>query len=258
MPDTAALQAALAEALAAADVEHADVSVLAGAPERARRRLRFYRGNVQANARKALHNAFPVCAQIVGNDFFEGLANAYAAATPSRNGDLNEYGDGFAPFIAGFAPAASVPYLAAVAELEWRVHRAHYAADGPSLDLRALAAIAPERFSALRVGLHPACALYESPWPVVRIWAVHQPGHAGDFDVDLDAGPERALVHRPRYRVDVAALEAGAFAFLGACADGASLGDATSAALAAQPQFTLDAHLAGWVRDRVVIDLREV
>src|SRR5438105_1677644 len=151
MRDTAALQAAMAAALCATDVATAEVSVFEGEAARVRRRLGFYRGNVQANAARALRNAYPVCAALVGAQFFEALAHAFAAERPSQCGDLNDYGAEFGGFIAAFPPAAPLPYLADVAALEWQVHRSHYAADSAPLDLRELADIDPQRFAGLRV-----------------------------------------------------------------------------------------------------------
>ena len=256
MPDTTALQAAFAAALGARDAAAADVSMLKGPAARVRRRLGLYRGNVQAGMHKALRNAYPVCERLVGESFFEGMAYTYAAANPSARGDLNAYGDALPAFIRGFPPAASLPYLADVATVEWHVHRAHYAADRPPLDLRELSRIAPERFDELRVELHPACALVLTATPAIGIWLAHQPGSDGHFAVDLDAGVERGLVHRPAWRVEVAALDAPSHAFLVACEAGATLGVALQAAQAHDAAFPLDAHLARWVRERVVTGLR--
>ena len=254
MADLAMLERVFAAALTTRSLDDADVSMLVGPAERTRRRLGLYRGNVQVNARKALGNAYPICAKLVGEEFFAGLAFEYAACAPSASGDLNEYGVGFAAFLEGFAPVAQVPYLPDVARLEWRVHRAHYAADAPSLDITRLASVSPDRYDALTVTLHPACALIESSWPLARLWVVHQPGFDGAFDVDFETGPERVLVYRPAFRVQVAPQDAGGFAFLGAAQVGASLGTASARALEADPNFTLDTRLQQWVGDRVIVD----
>jgi hypothetical protein len=256
MPDFASLQAAFAAALTARDAAVADVRVLRGPAARVRRRLGFYRGNVQAGAYKALRNAYPVCERLVGESFFEGMVYAHAAAHPSVSGDLNAYGAELGAFIRSFAPAASLPYLADVASLEWQVHRAHYAADRPPLDLRELSRLAPERFGDLRAVLHPACAPVLTATPATSIWLAHQPGSDGHFAVDVDAGPERALVHRPAWRVEVARLAPAPHAFLVACEAGATLIVALQQAQAHDATFGLDAHLAGWVRDRVIVELR--
>ena len=255
MADLAALERAFAAALTTRSVDDADLAVFAGSTTRARRRLSLYRGNVQVNVRKALANAYPICAKLVGDEFFDGLALEYAAREPSTSGDLNEYGAGFATFLDGFAPVAQVPYLPDVARLEWRVHRAHYAADAPRLDIARLATVPANRFDALTVALHPACALVESRWPLARLWDVHQPGFDGAFDVDFEGGPDRVLVCRPAFRVQVASLDAGSFAFLAAAQADVSLGTAFSRAKEADPNFTLDARLRQWVGDRVIVGL---
>jgi hypothetical protein len=255
MADLAALERAFAAALTTRSVDDADVSVFAGPAARVRRRLSYYRGNVQVNARKALGNAYPICVKLVGDEFFDGLAFEYAARKPSGSGDLNEYGAGFSTFLDGFAPIAQVPYLPDLARLEWRAHRAHYAADAPPLDIARLASMPADLFDALTVALHPACALMESRWPLARLWDVHQPGFDGEFNVDFDAGPDRVLVYRPLFRVEVVGLDAGSFAFLGAAQSGASVGAAFARAREADPNFTLDARLRQWVGDRVIVGL---
>jgi hypothetical protein len=256
MPDTAALQAAFAAALTARDAAAAEVGMLQGSAARVRRRMGLYRGNVQAGAHRALRNAYPVCERLVGESFFEGMAHAHAATHPAASGDLNAYGDAFSAFVRDFAPASSLPYLPDVAALEWRVHRAHYAADHPPLDLRELSRLVPERFGELRVTLHPACALVLTATPAASIWLAHQPGSDGRFAVDVDAGPERALVHRPAWRVEVAVLGAAPHAFLVACEAGATLTVAVQEARAHDEAFALETFLAAWVRERVVTEVR--
>ena len=255
MPDLAGLQRALAAALTTRSVDGADVAAFAGAPARIRARLSLHRGNVQANARKALANAYPVCAKLVGDDFFAGLAFEFAARTPSASGDLNEYGATFAEFLAGFAPVVEqVPYLPDVARLEWLAQRAHYAKDCAAFAIARLAAVPEDRFGDLRVTLHPACALLESRWPLAQLWRIHQPGYAGAMAVAFDTGPERVLVYRPEFRVCVLALDPAEHAFLAAAHDGLRLDEAFARAATAEPDFVLDTCLTRWVADRIIID----
>lgn len=256
MPDLAGLQHAFAAALTARSLAGASMAAFAGAPERVRARLALYRGNVQANARKALANAYPVCARLVGDDFFDGLAFEFAARTPSTSGDLNEYGVAFAEFLAGFAPVTEqVPYLPDVARLEWHAHRAHYAEDCAAFAVARLAAVPEDRFGRLCLKLHPACTLLESRWPLAQLWQVHQPDYAGAMTVIFDAAPERVLVYRPVFRVCVTALDAAEYAFLAAAQAGLRLVEAFARATAADPDFVLDSRLTRWVADRIVIDL---
>src|SRR5687767_15785454 len=165
--------------------------------------MAVYRGNVFGNWAQALSSAYPIMRKIVGEEFFRGLAREYAAAHPSASGDLNEYGAQLAPFVADFARTQDLPYLPDVARMEWLAHRAYYAADAAPFDVTGISHSNPQ---ALRPRLAPASALLASDWPLARIWVVHQDDYAGEVAVDLRSGPNRILVHRPRWRVQVRAL----------------------------------------------------
>ena len=92
---TAVGQAREHEAAADLDVAQAARAVVcfSGAREDAIDRLGIYRGNVVANAHKAIASAYPVVRKIVGEGFFEGLAREYLRPYPSTSGDLNAYGE---------------------------------------------------------------------------------------------------------------------------------------------------------------------
>jgi len=214
--------------------------------------LAAYRANVEGNLAGALASAYPVVRKIVGEGFFAQLCRAYGVRCPSASGDLNRYGERFALFLAGHEEVADLPYLPDVARMEWLAHLAYYAQDAHEFDPRALAAVPAERYAMLRPRLAPACALLSSPWPLGRIWAVHQDDYRGAFDVDLRAGPDRILVHRPRWRASVSSLGAGDFHLLEAVARGAQLGTALEAALAAEPAFDPPAALMRWIHARVI------
>jgi hypothetical protein len=248
------LQQTFAAALTdAAQAPRAARLLIRGAPAGAVERIAIYRGNVIANARKALASAYPVTVKIVGDEFFDGLAREYLRRHPSVSGDLNSFGAEFARFVAAFPHTQDLPYLPDVARLEWLAHRAHYAADAPPFDATRLASIAESAWGELRPVLAPACALLESQWPLARIWEVHQDDYSGEFAVDLDAGPDRVLIQRPRFRVQVASVSTGAYCFLQHAADGATIALALAAALDAESGFDFPAALAAWAAAGVIV-----
>jgi len=199
--------------------------------------MAVYRGNAFGNWHGALAGAYPVARRIVGEAFFEAMARDYARACPSRGGDLNEYGAALAQFLEGYSGTRDLPYLPDVARLEWLAHRAYFAADPARFDLS----------RPTQVRLAPACGLLASDWPVASIWVAHQAGGRPEL-VNLAAGPERALVHRPEWRVEVTALRPGDFRFLERLQAGAALGPALEAAAAEDPGFVPRVALATWVQ----------
>ena len=254
MSELAALQARFGTALDAPETRPATRDLFVGEPEQVGNRLGIYRGNAAANAAKAMEAAYPVVAKIVGAEFFLGLATQYRSRFPSRDGDLNEYGDYFAAFLADFAPAREMAYLPDVARLEWQVHRAHYAADRVSFDPARLASVPTEHQLQLRPRLHPACDVLHSAYPLARLWEVHQTAFSGDFEVDFSQGPSHVLVFRPRFKVVVACIEEAEAAFLEAALAGATLQTALTAAQARNASFDLGRRLGEWIESSVIVD----
>jgi len=200
------------------------------------RRFDVYRNNVLVSLTTALAEAFPVCCQLVGEAFFQAMAREYLRVDPPVSPVLSDYGDGFADFIASFPPATGLPYLPDVARLERQRIASFHAADAPLLAPEALQDLMadPERLAALRIALHPACAILRSRHAVVSLWAAHQ--HESEADrlaalaaLDL-ARAEDALLVRPLHEVGVLVLPAGAAEFLLALHEGHCLGAAATAA----------------------------
>ena len=251
MSDLLDCQRDLAAALSdARDSTHA-MRWLAGDAALAERRLAIYRANVEVAAIKALAAAYPVIRQVLGVSRFDDLARAYQRHAPSRSGDLHELGAAFADFVADDDGVRSLPYLPDLARLEWAAHRAYGAADAGALDADALARLPVHRQSMIRFRWATGTALIASPFPIVRIWRIHQAGFDGEFGVDWSAG-ELALVAREDLRVAVHAVSAGAAAFVAASLGGASFGTAAERALADEPGLDLSRLLAPLVARHVI------
>ena len=249
------LQGRFAEALTEVARAGELTALFRGPPERSLARLAIYRGNVHGNYAKALACAYPIVRKIVGDEFFDAMARAHARAQPSRNSDLNRYGERLPEFLGDFSPVADLPYLPDVARMEWLAHRAHFAAEPVAFELATIADLPRERRATLCPRLAPACALLASAWPLGRIWTIHQDDYEDAFEVDLDAGPDRILVHRPRWRAQVTSLAPGDFHFLEAALRGETLGAALEAAAAADPKFDPSIALARWINAQVIARL---
>lgn len=191
------------------------------------RRFAVYRNNVHVGLVEALLKRYPVVARLVGEEFFRGMARVYVGAHKPASPLLIHYGADFPAFIAGFAPAAGIGYLADVARLESAWLEAYHAADATPLAIAALLALPPERLPELRLRPHPASRLVVSRFPVGSIWSAHrsepvQPvGHAR---------PETVLLVRPTADVGVTVLPSGDTDFITALLAGKSVAEAAELA----------------------------
>lgn len=217
------------------------------------RRFGVYRNNVYASLIDVLAGRFPMTARLVGEEFFRAMARAYIEKAPPRSAVLLRYGEGLAGFIAYFTPAASVPYLADVARLEWAWHTAYHAADAIPLSLAALKDAAADA-GAATFTLHPSLRVVRSSYPVVTIWQLAARG-GEDEPARLPADGEDALVVRPRLEVEVRRLPKGGAAFACALQDGATLQEAAVIAMQDAPTFDLEANLAGLMASGAIVGL---
>jgi hypothetical protein len=241
---TAAFEASFAGALldAAAPVPEA---VFAPERQTAARRFAVHRNNVVGGLVTALRSRFPATEKIVGDEFFAAMARAFVVQKPPRTPLLTRYGDDFPSFIAAFAPARDLPYLADVAELEAARTRAYHAADIVPVDARTFAALDPNTVGGLRIALHPSAEIVRSAHPIVTIRAMNS-GERPLAAIE-DWRGEDALVVRPHLDVHVQLLPPGGAAFLLTLAAGETLAAAAETALADSAAFELAGNLAGLI-----------
>jgi hypothetical protein len=203
------------------------------------RRFAVHRNNVVASLVDALADTFPVVQRLVGREFFRAMAALFVRRHPPDSPLLHRYGGGLPDFIAAFAAARALPYLADVARLEFaRVQACHAADAAPLAPAATTSALScGERAGELRLRLHPSLRCLASPFAIVSLWAAHQQeDEPGAIDVSQ---AECAIVVRPAFEVLVLRCDAATAAFL---AVEGGLGERAAAA-AAVPGFDLGATL---------------
>jgi hypothetical protein len=172
-------------------------------------RLCIYRNTYVGTLIGALRQTYPAVERLVGGDFFEGSTAAFIDRHPPRTSYLNEYGAEFGAFLAGFPPAATLPYLADVARLEWAVSHATCAPDAPMLDLASLAEHDEAEHGRLSFVTHPSVTVLEIHHPADLIWrAVLDRDDEALAALDLEIKPLWLLVHRGAEGVVVRRLSA--------------------------------------------------
>jgi hypothetical protein len=175
-----------------------------GVTPETRDRVDIHRNNARLNRIAALHDAFAHVVQLVGLAYFRALARAYVDLTPAKSANLHDDGGTFPAFIHGFPPAADLPYLADVAEVDWLLYRAYFAADSAAAERATLAALGPERFAAASLRFVPSMGLGRSAlWPIADIIQMH----AGGEPAHLGTGGQSVLIWREVHSVRWQALK---------------------------------------------------
>lgn len=212
--------------------DDASVNIAAYADPTWARGQKVYQSNGHALACHALRAAYPVLAQLLGDESFGALARAFWHAQPPVRGDAAQWGGKLPGWVRASDQLSTEPYLADVAALEWALHSAASAADGLT-DASSFGLLSEHDPADLLLVLSPGCTTLCSAWPVVSIVNAHlhqAPALAQVGQRLRDGVSEDALVWRSGLRPMVREAQPGEVAFLDALLAGQTLAGALDGA----------------------------
>jgi hypothetical protein len=217
------------------------------------RRFAVHRNNVVVSLIDALADTYPVTRQLVGDDFFRGMARIYARGNPPVSPVLANYGAGLAEFITAFPSAATVPYLADIARLEWMYVAAFHAADVDPVATTEIAALLEdtEGLPQAWFELHPSVTVMASTYAVASLWGAHQDLLALS-GVILETA-ESVLVQRIGLAVEVQCIGRGSMEFISRVQQGEGMAAAAGAALGIDSSFDLADCLGLLIRSGAIV-----
>jgi hypothetical protein len=218
--------------------------------------LAVHRNTIINALLNALAASYPTIEQLVDRDWFRACANAYVRAHLPRSPVLALYGETFPEFLAQFAPAAQLPYLADVARIERLWSEAHTSPDTDCLPADALNRLSPEELFEQRLALHPATRFGCFQNSAVTIWQHHRTAPSGG-ELQLDGTAEWAVITRPNGAVECHRLDLPDFVFLERIAAGATLGEAATSALEIHNSADVSACLARLIAAGAFATLQE-
>jgi Putative DNA-binding domain len=215
------------------------------------RGLAAYRANAHASAERALQSAYPVIAQLVGEESFHSLARDFWQHHLPRSGDLAQWGSELPAFLAASEQLADTPYLSDVAQIEWALHCCAGAADGAqdTSSFAALAQHAPETLSFL---IAPGTEVLPSIYVAAAVVLAHQgQGSMAQAAALWHAGvAQTALVWRQGFAPRLRLLPAVEIAFTTAVCTGQNLAKALDLA---HQDFDFSAWLTAQVQSGLVL-----
>jgi hypothetical protein len=202
-------------------------AVIAGGRLAPLQRLAVHANHYRLTLLEALASTFSATRGLVGPQAFAFAARRFACERPPRDPRLWTYGAGFSGFLATLPEARELPWLPAVARLEWAMNLAFHAPDAPALDPAELAALPPAELGGARLVLHPSCGLVASRHSVLALWRAARGESA---EVDPAAGGDLVLVFRLDGEAALRPLAPPEFRWLAALRAGRSAARALRAA----------------------------
>lgn len=210
--------------------------------------LAVYRNTIAKGCVDALAANFPTVASLVGDDWFRAAAALFAREHPPTGAALLAYGEAFPDWLERFPPADDLPYLPAMAQLDRIWTTALFADEAEPLAAEAFA-LDPEALAAARPRLHPSLAFAWFDTGLPGLWLAAREPDPGEME--LTDAPQGVLIVRPHDAVHSRLLDLAGFGFLAAARDGATLGEAITAAGEADPAADLATLFAALIADGV-------
>lgn len=226
------------------------VAAIAGNGLQPDARLHIYRHGCEAIHDAALRTTYPAVLALVGADFFGQVARGYRRAHPSRSGNLQAFGAGFAQYLGSVPEARTLAYLPDVARLEWLRQESALAADAGPMTPESFARQCAGISASLHISLHPSVRLLASRYAVLTIWRYALRPTTERLTL-ADAG-ESVVLWREDGEVAMAALDGASFACIAALVRGNTLDAARAAAMVLDAGFDLSACLGSLFRHGLI------
>ena len=139
---------------------------------------------------------FPVTRRVAGDESFDAMARRFIAIERSRPAPRFPNWEAFPSFLRSQGKAASIEYVADIAELEMARGKAKCAANAPPIGAHAFPSLRAQRLRGLRLVLHPSIFLVASRFPIVTIWETyqreHENGRVGRWNAECALGHGRS------------------------------------------------------------------
>lgn len=192
-----------------------------------------YQANATSSATRSLQSAYPVLAQLIGEDTFTHIARDFWQKHPPTRGDLAQWGSELAVFITSIQALQTEPYLSDVAKAEWALHTVAIATD-KTADLTSFSLLTEQDPASVTLDIAPGITLIHSTYPLASLLTAHLYDDPSFEEVGQklrQKSPEIALVWRQGLRPMVSACGYREAVFLTQLMAGQSLSISLNSAL---------------------------
>ena len=206
-PSLAELQRALAARIVSGEGPDLDDWICVPSEADLAARVAVYVQGYPARIREALRETFPAVAHILGEVSFAALATRDVKCLPADLRNLNLVGAALAAHLESDRASDDLPFLPALAELEWAVERCFHADRLVAFEPSVCSGWSWEDWARAKIGFQPGLGLVCAPWPLRELRETCR-CERSEIDVDLVDRHDRVLVYRRGFEVVVESIGA--------------------------------------------------
>lgn len=216
-------------------------------------RLQVYSNAYILRLRDVLAKDFPRTVELIGNERFEPLVEQFLSFYPSADFNIGEVGRHWPMFLDQHETLKSMPYLSALASVEWAVGTTYFSACLSPIDPDRLKIIPTDGWDQAKFTLDPTIRFMQSDWAIHKILD-------GDFrnDSQLPEIPKRQaqlIIHRTEENgIRVKPVSRTEFEILSFLNQGHSLSVVLDAVGVTGEGYldNLKSWFSSWIRDGVI------
>ncbi len=184
---------------------------------------------------------------------FPRLIAEYLRAYPSRYTSLDEVGRDLSVFLRGHPVERLIPFIAELADLEWRMNESHFAPLAVLFEPSVLQQIPEHAWPDVRFEFDPSLRLIQSQWEIDRVWL-------GETDFP-EVGDFYFLVSRSRtdFEVGIRRIQQAEFQVLQKALAGWTLGQISDDFVSmdeGREEAEIQKWFGDWVRSGILASIR--
>ncbi len=141
-------------------------------------RLKIYQNTMRTAHTSALAECFKCCEIILGNQYFNRVANEYFYSNPAMSQNINLYGQQFPQYLESWVynhtETEKFKYLPDLAKLEYAYEKAYYLNDDPIFDFDAFSKLNGSEQQHITFNASHSLKLLKSDYPIYEIWNINR------------------------------------------------------------------------------------
>lgn len=193
-------------------------------------RLQIYSNAYILRLREVLAKDFPITARFIGNTHFPLIVEQYLNAYPPADFNIGEVARHWPKFLGVSGLSKSLPYISAVASIEWEIGTTYYSSCLPPIDPESLKKIPQDSWDRAKFILDPTIRFLETDWSVDRVWTHSLANGLSSVSELLEKRFTLIVIHRTEETgVQVKEVNRAQFEILKQMHAGQSLGSAIDA-----------------------------
>lgn len=220
----------------------------------ASKRLAIHRRHYETSLTAVVTGRFPATGWLIGGARLDEAARHFVHRCPPTAPCMAEYGASFPAFLRAWPATAGLDYVPDFADLDWHLGRLALCVDATAMGREHLASMDPTALLEQSVTLQQGSHYVDAEWPVDTLMSLYLQD-ATPASWTLTREPVHVQVRGSRGSLHFSRLSAGDATFRKALREGATLGDAASRAMSADPAFDPGVALLALLDEQVVTSI---